>query len=215
MYKRQALDKVRNFGDLNEVLVVTNDKFYKDFQKWSETHQEVSFNISVINDHTKTNEDRLGSIGDIDFTLKEKAINEDVLIMGGDNLFDFNIEEFVNFSKHKSPHVSIGLYDIKDLNKAELFGVVVLDEENRIASFEEKPKRPKSTLIGMCLYYLPKDSLVFIGQYLSEVKKSDTAGGYIRWLREGYDVYGFQFEGKWYDIGSIASYQDAQNSFMN
>ena len=91
--------------------------------------------------------------------------------------------------------------------------MVEIDARGRVKAFEEKPAKPRSSLIGMCLYYLPKKSLGHIGGYLLESGKSDTAGDYIRWLCQKSDVYGFQFQGKWYDIGSLESYRGAQNDF--
>ena len=80
-------------------------------------------------------------------------------------------------------------------------------------SFEEKPAEPKSTLVSMCCYYLPRKTLGLIGDYLRELKKSDTSGDYIRWLYQKNNVYGFKFDGKWYDIGSVESYYEAQQKF--
>ena len=208
------LNTIKNLSGLNEVLVVTNNKFCSIFEKWAQ-EQQAAFphNIRIINDGTDTPEQRLGSIGDIRFALKQAQVADDVLVVGSDNLFNFNLQEFIQFSQQKSPDVSIGLYDIHSLTEATKFGVVGLDGQEKINSFEEKPQQPKSTLIAMCFYYLPKKSLGLIEQYLVESKKSDTAGDYIRWLYQKNNVYGFKFSGKWYDIGSIEAYQDAEEHF--
>ncbi len=205
-----TLKTIADLENLKEVMVVTNDKFENHFCEWA---KKVDFptDITVINDGTKTPEDRLGSIGDIDFALKQKTIDDDLLVIGGDNLFDFNIKQYMDFSSQKTSNVTIGLYDVGDLEQARLFGIVGLNEEGKIESFEEKPQEPKSTLAAMCFYYLPQGTLNLVPQYLEEVKKSDTAGDYIRWLVEKNDVYGFKFTGKWYDIGSVESYKEAQN----
>lgn len=207
------LDKIENISDVNEVVLVTNNKFYSIFQDWARQQTAFSHDIKIINDGTKTPEDRLGSIGDIEFALKQAKIDDDVLVIGSDNLFDYNIHEYVNFAQTKSPSVSIGLYDVGDLKEATKFGVVGLDEDGKIISFEEKPEQPQSTLVAMCFYYLPKNSLNLITDYLAESKESDTAGDYIRWLHQKNDVYGFKFNGKWYDIGSVEALKDAQDNF--
>jgi glucose-1-phosphate thymidylyltransferase len=207
------LDRIVDLDKLNEVILVTNEKFYSVFVKWAQEQETFPHKIKVVNDGTKTPEDRLGSIGDIEFALKQEKIKEDVLVIGSDNLFDYNIEAYVQFSLSNSPAVSIGLYDISDLKEATKFGVVKLGRQGKIASFEEKPQNPASTLVAMCFYYLPKKSLGLIGDYLLELKKSDTAGDYIRWLVVNHDVYGFKFVGKWYDIGSIEAYKEAQKKF--
>jgi glucose-1-phosphate thymidylyltransferase len=206
------LEKIENMQDLNEVILVTNNKFYSIFQEWSKG-TSFSCNIRIVNDQTTTPDDRLGSIGDIDYILKQEDVNDDLLVIGSDNLFDFNLDEYTVFAREKSPAVSIGLYDIHNLEEAKLFGVVGLDDNKKITSFEEKPEQPKSTLIAMCFYFLPKESLNLVGNYLQEVKKSDTAGDYIRWLHQKNEVYGFKFSGKWYDIGSVEAYKEAQEKF--
>jgi glucose-1-phosphate thymidylyltransferase len=207
------LDRIKDINGLDELLLVTNDKFCSVFQKWADQQTDFPHKIRIINDGTKTPDDRLGSIGDIEFALKEAQIDDDVLVVGGDNLFDYNINDYIESSKAKSPSVSIGLYDIGDLAEATKFGVVGLDEHSKIISFEEKPEEPHSTLVAMCFYYLPKNSLGLINDYLVESRKSDTAGDYIRWLYQENDVYGFKFTGKWYDIGSVESYKEAQEKF--
>ena len=207
------LEKVQNLPDLKEVMVITNNKFSPHFQNWAKQHQNLRFEIRILNDGTDSNETRLGSMGDIDFALRKEAVDEDLLVIGGDNLFNQGLDEFVQTAKKKSPRVTIGLFDLKDKQAAKIFGVVSLDEKKKVVSFEEKPQNPKSSLIGMCLYYFPKDSLGLIRDYLNESKGSDTTGEYIQWLFKREDVYAVTFEGKWYDIGSLEAYEDAQKNF--
>ncbi len=209
------LDKVKDFRGLTRVVVITNDRFYKNFDDWAKENKSFKVPIVVLNDGTTTPEDRLGAIGDIDFTLKKYGLKEDLLVMGGDNLFDYSLNDYIVACGKNSPKATIGLYDLGDTESAKKFGVVQLDSTNKIISFEEKPAAPKSTLIGMCLYYLPKDSLAFISKYLKETKKSDTTGDYINWLSQHEGVYGFAFKGKWFDIGSIEAYNQAQKDFKS
>ena len=206
-------DRIVNVEGLNEVILVTNDKFYNVFEQWSKQQRSFPCLITIINDKTKTPEDRLGSIGDIDFVLKNTKIEDDMLVIGSDNLFDYNIDDYVRFARQRSPSVTVGLYDINNLSEAAKFGVVKLGKGGKIASFEEKPEKPKSSLVAMCFYYLPKNSFRLIGEYLRESKKSDKAGDYINWLCQKNDVYGFKFTGNWYDIGSIEAYKEAQEKF--
>jgi glucose-1-phosphate thymidylyltransferase len=91
--------------------------------------------------------------------------------------------------------------------------VIELDGSGKVLSMEEKPKNPRSTLISMCLYYFPKGSLPSLRAFLEETKNPDTTGGYLQWLHRKTTVYGFKFSGKWYDIGSLESYNDAQANF--
>ena len=208
------IDKILHIDDLTGIIVVTNDRFSGNFEAWAQEKKgTVYVPIKVVNDGTTTPENRLGSIGDIDYVVARERIDEDMLIMGGDNLFDYGLDGYVSFAKEKSPHVVIGLYDIEDKDSAKEFGVVQLDQKRKVISFVEKPSRPQSSLIAMCLYYLPKESISFVTEYISETKKTDKAGDYIDWLSRRKGVYGFQFNGKWYDIGSIEAYDQAQGAF--
>lgn len=204
------IDKIKMAPGLNEFLIVTNNKFFKPFDEWAKRQ---AFNVRVINDKTDTPEQRLGSIGDIQFALNQYPFSDDLLVIGSDNLFNFNLEDFFQFAQSKKKAATIGLYDIKDITQAHQYGVVSVDKNKKIILFEEKPQKPKSTLIAMCFYYFPKDLVSFIPQYIKEGGKADRAGDYIKWIAEKHEAYGFTFSGKWYDIGSIESYNEAQKNF--
>ena len=207
------LDRIGSISGLKEVILVTNAKFYSSFQQWAREQSGFVCPIAVINDRTQAPEDRLGSIGDIDFVLRQTKVDDDLLVVGSDNLFDYNVEDYVSFAQQKSPSVTVGLYDVRNLQEAKKYGVAAVGRDSKIISFEEKPDRPRSSLVAMCFYFMPKGSLGLIGQYLSESDKSDKAGDYICWLHRKNRVYGFQFTGRWYDIGSIEAYKEAQMNF--
>jgi glucose-1-phosphate thymidylyltransferase len=205
------VDKVKGVPSLTEIVVVTNNKFTPHFTKWAAGRTDVK--IRVVNDGTNTPEERLGSVGDINYVWSKEQVEDDWLIIGGDNLFDQDVKVFMEFAKSKAPAVTIGIFDIKDIAAATKFGVVGINSEKKVTSFQEKPAEPKSSLITMCLYYFPKVTLSYLKEYLSQSKATDAAGSYIQWLSEKKNVYGFNFEGKWYDIGSIESLYEAQKNF--
>ena len=200
---------------VNEIITVTNDKFYDYFNAWAKENESFPVKLTVVNDKTKTPDDRLGSIGDIRFVVEKERIEEDFLVIGGDNLFDYDLDDFLKFSSENSDKVTVGLYDIKEIAQASKFGVAAIDKNKNVISFDEKPAEPKTSLIAMCLYYLPKSTFALIDQYIAVGGKQDRAGDYIGWLCAQNRLCGFQFEGKWYDIGSIEAYNEAQQDFRN
>ncbi len=208
-----TLDVLRGMKDLRDVYVVCNEKFYPQFLEWRQ--QKSSGRIEIVNDHSLENDSRLGAIGDLAFCLERREIDSDVLVFGADNIWQKGLEEFIGFAKKKSPNISIGVYDLGDKSKAVSFGVVELDSEGRILSFEEKPENPKASTIGMCLYYFPSGRLkTLIEEYLSdEEMPRDAIGFFLKWLSENYSVYGYVFPGRWFDIGSKEAYEEA-NAFF-
>ena len=208
------LERIQSLPGLNEILVVTNNKFFSHLSDWALKEQKrCPCPMTVVNDGTQENDKRLGSVGDMAFVLEQKKISEDFFVIGGDNLFDFSLETLVTSAVSKPTAVTIGLYDIGNHESAKSFGVVTLDAQKRVVDFQEKPENPQSTLIAMCCYYFPKKTLGTIQQYLEASHKTDRAGDYIKWLSEEIDVFGFKFSGKWYDIGNIESYHEAQKNF--
>lgn len=206
------MDKLEELSELDEIYVVTNNRFFKHFEEWKSKHSS-SKKITIINDKTLSNEDRLGAIGDIQLVIGEANINEDLLIIAGDNLFRFKMSDFLGFAKKRSPNCSIVLHNIGALEEARKYGVVKIDENNRLLSFSEKPPEPESTLVAICLYYFPKEKLSRVAEYLNQSKHKDAPGTYISWLVKNDDVYGFIFEDEWYDIGDKNIYGKVKDTY--
>lgn len=207
------LDKLESLEEIDEILVVTNSKFMPKFKKWrSKLHRKKR--ISLIDDLTKSNSDRRGAIGDMTFVINKKRLKDDLLVMGGDNLFSGDLKNFSFFIKD-NPNPVIGAYNIKNVRKSRNYGVIKLNKKNMVIDFKEKPKNPKSTLIAMCLYYFPKGKLNLIKEYFCRSKETcDATGFYIDWLRKRVPVYGFVFDGFWYDIGNHKFYREAKQRFQ-
>lgn len=199
------IERVDKIYDVDEIFIVTNDKFYRNFLEWKK-NQNFSRSIKVINDMTSSNEDRLGALGDLNFVLENENINDDVLVIAGDNLFDFNLNEFVDFFKTKQKN-TIGLHDVKDVNKAKRFGVIAVDKDDKIFSFEEKPENPKSTLISTAIYLYFKDEIGKIREYMKTEGSKEGPGYLIPYFLSSQDVFGFVFDGEWHDIGSKEVYE--------
>jgi glucose-1-phosphate thymidylyltransferase len=207
------IDKLEAVGEIDEIIVVTNSKFIARFRQWAKGLKSKK-RISLVDDLTSTLTDKRGAIGDMAFAIDKKRIKDDLLVIGGDNIFDTDLGAFCAFAQGKKPYPVIGVYDIKDIRRADKYGVVKLNKAERIIDFKEKPSKPKSTLVAMCLYFFPKAKLKLIRQYLrSKAHKSDATGFYIDWLRKADSVYGYVFSGQWYDIGDRKFYDKAKKTF--
>ena len=198
---------------LDEIYVVTNQRFYQNFAGWLKAggHKK---KISLVDDGTSANETRLGAIRDMELAVREKAIDDDLLVVAGDNLFELDVRSFMDFVSARKDGVSVALYDVGNLEAAKRYGVVSVDKSGRVTEFEEKPPAPKSTLVSTGIYYFPKEHVGGIGGYLkAEGTKNDAPGYYIKWLVANGRVYGFPFSQKWYDIGDIESYKKADEEY--
>ncbi len=207
------VDKLCRIGRLDEIIVVTNAKFIGRFLEWKAALR-LKKPVTLIDDKTKDNSGRLGAIGDMAFVLDHHRVDGDLLVIGGDNLFDGQVAGFVEYARSCAGSPVIGIYDIGDTAKASNYGVIKLDAAGRVMDFQEKPAHPESALVGMCLYYFPRETVGLIREYMAQKEnKSDAMGFYIDWLRRRTAVQGYVFKGRWYDIGDKAYYDEAQHEF--
>jgi len=211
-YIIEKLDKVE---DIDEILVVTNGKFIPHFRRWAKKLRTRK-RVSLVDDLTTSLNDRRGAIGDMHFAINKRKIKDNLVVVGGDNLFSGGLSDFLRFalSRHNSP--VIGVYDIGDKKAAKNYGVVKIDHKCRITDFQEKPASPSSTLVAMCLYYFPGAKLDLISDYITrKAGKHDATGFYIDWLSKKTQVFGFVFKGRWFDIGDHKFYNQAKEGFGN
>lgn len=207
------VDKLKAVDEVDEIIVVTNSKFILRFRDWAKKLR-VKKTISLVDDLTDSLLNRRGAIGDMDFVIDKKKLRDDLLVIGADNLFDSDLKAFISFIKANSKKPVIGAYQIKDTEELKKYGVLKLDGKNKVIDFKEKPAKPKSTLVAMCLYYFPRGKLRLVKEYLnSRSAKNDATGFYIDWLRKKDSVYGFVFSGLWYDIGHHKFYNQAKQIF--
>ena len=206
------IERIDEIDEIDEILVVTNRKFYKQFLAWKKKFASRR-PIKILNDQTFSEEDRLGAIGDMDFVIKREGIQDDFLVIAGDNLFEGGLREFVDFAKLKSPASSIGLFNLKDKEAVKRYSQVRLNGNGRIIEFKEKPEQPTATLVAKCVYFFPVDKLAKIAEYILLGGEIDAPGHYISWLCRKDVVYGFTFCGSWYDIGNYEVYKKADKDF--
>lgn len=205
------LHKVAKVDAVDEVYLVTNSYFYNQFQSWVDNYR-YPLKITVLDDGTTDNDHRLGAIADLQLVIEQKKPGDDLLVLAGDNLFDFELSDFVSFFKTK--HVDmITTYELLNRKELQRTGVIVVDRDYRVQSFEEKPEVPKSNLAVPPFYIYLRETLPLIREYLQEGQNPDAPGNFIPWLIGKKPVYAYKFEGKRYDIGTIESYQEVCRIF--
>lgn len=202
------IDQLKFIPDLDQIILVSNAKFFDSFQKWKEkTHRDLP--IHILNDGSTDNENRLGAIRDIAFAISEEKIVDDCLVLAGDNYFDSDLQLFAQQAILKSPKVTIAVYDVRNRELAKRYGLVVCDQDGFVSGFQEKPQDPKTTLASTGVYCFPKSNLKLINEYLRNHQNPDAPGNYIQWLVGQGQVFSFSFKGTWYDIGDFESYRKA------
>ncbi len=204
------INKIESIQEISEILIITNHRFHDHFSIWL-NHYQSPKKIKLINDGTFSNDDRLGAVGDINFVLKEEDIDEDLLVIAGDNLFGFLLQDFVDaFNNHGSS--VLAFYDMKDIEKVrKRFGVGLL-QENEVVDFEEKPAEPRSTLAATACYLFSKCDLQLVEE-LVEKGGADAPGDLVKWLVQRSKVNGFVFDEHWFDIGSFESLKEAEEEY--
>jgi glucose-1-phosphate thymidylyltransferase len=205
-----VVDNLAGVPNLETIYVVTNDKFAADFQTWSEQYhdQHPQFKFKVINDRSKSDEDKLGAIGDINFVVtKENLAQSGLLIIAGDNLFTEPLTGFAACAN--GTEATVGIYDVEDPEAIKKYGNVLINGDGIITHLEEKPQKPRGTLAAIALYYYSPSVLSLLTTYLAAGNNRDQPGRFVQWLYTRKPVKTFQIRGKWLDIGSKETLENA------
>ena len=205
-----VLDAIAPVGGFDRVYVVTNAKFTPHFQQWAGAHPARGI-LSIVNDGTTDDTHRLGAIGDLLLVMRQERLDDDLLVVAGDNLFSKPLTGLCEFCRAQATPV-LGVYDVGSLETAKKYGVVSVEKE-LLASFVEKPAQPASTLAGIALYYYPRQILPLIHQYLAEGNNPDQPGRLVQWLYPRIPVRVWAVPGLWLDIGSKETLEEAQQIF--
>lgn len=194
------VDRIRE-TDADEIHLVTNGRFAPLFRDWAQTT-----GVTIHDDGTTTNETRLGAIGDIRFV----GLDDDLLVIAGDNLFDFSLADFATFQRERAGS-AVAVYDVRDRELAKKYGVVAVDADDRIVDFVEKPADPPSTLAATATYLYTRTHARLVAAYLDEGNNPDQPGNFVAWLHRREPVYAYPFEGGWYDVGDREQLLAADN----
>ncbi len=205
-----TIDKLNGCAEIDEIFVVTNNKFHHNFVAWQKTVHSLK-KITIINDGTFENGARLGAVGDMQFVIKTQNITNDILVIAGDNFFSFELCEIISFYNKKQT-IIVGVFDTQNKKRiAKILGCLELDANSKIIGFEEKPENPRTTLASTGCYIFPKSSFPFIDEAL-KIKHPDRHGDLLVYLMQKLPIHAFTFKGYWYDIGCHAEYELVQKS---
>jgi glucose-1-phosphate thymidylyltransferase len=204
------LDGIDAVDDLREVHLVSNARFAEDFRAWAEDRRG-RLPIRVLDDGTVSNDDRLGAIGDIRFTIEQAGLEGDELfVVAGDNLIGYDLRDYVRFWRERGGS-AIALREEPNRELIKQYGVVEVDDDDRVLSFEEKPADPRSSLAATAAYLYPAEHVELIPRYLNEGNPPDAPGNFVAWLHSRAPVYGYRFTGDWLDIGNKEQLLEADN----
>ena len=206
------LVKVEEVPEIDEVLLVSNAKLAGHFNAFLSGYKGKK-PISVIDDGTWDNEHRLGAIADLSLAIERAKIDDDVMVLAGDNLFDFSLKDFTSFFNDVQADCITTYYE-ESLEALNRTGVAELGPKSQVLSFEEKPIKPRSNNAVPPFYIYTKATVKLVQQFINTGQNADAPGRFLAWLVEKKPVYAYQFEGKRYDIGSLDSYAEAKKIFI-
>lgn len=196
---------------VDSYVIVSNHKFADIFRKWIDSHK-IKERLLLVDDGTSTNETRLGAVKDIELGINEGKIDDDLLVMAGDNLLSFSLEEFVKYSVEKGTTCIMRYYE-KSEERLHKCGIAEVDENDGIISMEEKPAHPKSHWACPPFYIYRKEDLALIPKGIEEGCGTDAPGSFIAWLCTKTTVHAYEMKGRRYDIGNLESYEAVKREF--
>ena len=202
------IDDLESKDYIDEYFVVTNHKFANIFRDWAKDKSK----IKIIDDGTNSNDNRFGALKDLKYALGIIDNYEDVLVIAGDNLLDFSLNDFIEYAKNKGTS-AVMTYEIDDVDKLKRTGVLELDNDNRVIDMEEKPAFPKSNFACPPFYYYIGKDIGLLEEALYAGCNSDAPGSFVSWLCSRTDIYAYLMPGNRYDIGNLESYEEVKRIY--
>ena len=203
------IDDIDEPGLVDEYVVISNHKFAHHFDEWAKTKTQ---KITVVDDGTSTNETRLGAVKDIQYAIDKLGLDDDMLVIAGDNVLDFSLTRFIAYAKEKNSSCIMRYYEANE-QKLLKCGVVTIDEDDKILEMTEKSPTPATHWCTPPFYYYTKDDAKLIEQGIEAGCGVDAPGSYIAWLCKQTAVYAMEMPGKRYDIGNLESYDQVKKDY--
>jgi glucose-1-phosphate thymidylyltransferase len=197
-----------------DILISANHKFYNQFEYYLEHKRGLlkRQNIKICKEPSTHNNNKFGAIKGILYTIEHFKINDDILIIAGDNFYDFSLKDCIKQFTAKR-EATICIYPVATLEEAKRFGVVEMDD-GHIRTFQEKPEHPASKLISTGIYLIPREDLPMIKKYIDDKNNPDAPGFFIQWLIQNkVSIRGYKTSGRWFDIGTVATYEEVYRMY--
>lgn len=204
------VDDIDAANMVDEYVVISNHKYAHHFENWAKTKKQ---KITVVDDGTSTNETRLGAVKDIQFAIDMLKLDDDMLVIAGDNVLDFSLTKFIAYAKEKQTSCIMRYYEAENKRLVKC-GVVEIDETDRILSMEEKPAQPKSNWCCPPFYYYTREDAKLVQKGIDSGCGTDAPGSYIAWLCTQTTVHAMEMPGKRYDIGNLESYEKVKAEYV-
>ncbi len=203
------VDDIDSAGLVDEYVVISNHKFATHFEDWAKTKTQ---KICVVDDGTGSNETRLGAVRDIQFAIDELSLDDDMLVIAGDNLLDFSLTKFLRYAEEKKTSCIMRYFE-GDEKRLQKCGVVSIGDNDVIIGMEEKPASPKSNWCCPPFYYYTKTDAKLVKAGIDSGCGVDAPGSYIAWLCTQTPVHAMEMPGRRYDIGNLESYSNVQKEY--
>lgn len=203
------LDDINESGKADEYVVILNHKFVHCFDEWALTKP---YKITIIDDGTETNETSLGAVKDVEVEIDTLGLDDEKLVIAGDNVLDFSLTRFISYASEKKTSCIMRYYEPlkKKLMKC---GVVQIDGNERIVTMEEKPKTPKSHWCCPPFYYYTRADVKLVKKGIESGCGTNAPGSFIAWLSIQTPVHAMEMPGKRYDIGNLESYEQVKKEY--
>ena len=203
------VDDIDTLGAIDEYVVISNHKFAHHFDAWARTKAQ---KITVVDDGTSTNEDRLGAVCDIQFAIDALSLDDDMLVIAGDNVLDFTLTSFIKYATEKGASAVMRYYE-SDPKKLSRSGVLTISESDLVLKMQEKPEIPESNWCCPPFYFYTKEAARMVKRGIDEGCGTDAPGSFIAWLSQKIPVYAMEMPGKRYDIGNLESYEKVKAEY--
>ena len=203
------VDDIDTTGLIDEYVVISNHKYAHHFENWAKNK---IMNVTVVDDGTCSNETRLGAVKDIQFAIEKLGLDDDMLVIAGDNVLDFSLTKFIAYAREKKTSCIMRYFEGQE-KKLQKCGVVSIDEQDRILLMEEKPAQPKSNWCCPPFYYYTREDARLVAKGIEAGCGTDAPGSYIAWLCTQTPVHAMEMPGKRFDVGNLESYNKIRDEY--